>query len=255
MTNDVVDLREFYLSSLGQAVRRLLRARMHQIWPDVRGETILAIGYGTPLLRPWLGEAAALLAMMPGEQGAAYWPREGPNIACLANITELPLPDESVHRVVLMHAMETVADSDALLREVWRVLKGNGRALVVVPNRRGFWAHTDSTPFGTGRPYSASQLKSTLREYGFLVDRSWCALYMPPSQARLSLALAPMVEKCAAWLFPGFGGLLMMEAGKQIYAPLATKSRALRHRLVLPLPFPMPSGPVPTRKEVYNQGQ
>ncbi len=252
MTIDVVDLREFYVNPLGQSVRRLLRGRLRQIWPDVRGENLLAIGYGTPLLRPWQGEAARLLAMMPGEQGVAYWPREGPNVSCLASMTDLPLPDESVDRVILVHALEMAADAEALLREVWRILKGNGRMLVIVPNRRGFWAHSDSTPFGTGRPYSPSQLKGALREGGFLVERFWRALYMPPSQARLPLALADVVEKYAAIVFPGFGGLLLMEAGKQIYAPLLTKSRATPRRLVLPLPFPIPSGPIPTRKEGYT---
>lgn len=241
---DVVDLREFYINPLGRAVRRILRDRLRQIWPDVRGETILALGYGTPFLRPWLGEAEAVFAMMPGEQGVAYWPREGPNISCLADITALPLADESVSRVVVVHGLEVASDVEAHLREVWRVLKGNGRALIIVPNRRGLWAHSDSTPFGTGCPFSASQLRSLLRDQGFLVDRSWQALYMPPGQSRLALALAAKVEKAASWLFPGLGGLLMVEAGKQIYAPLLTKSRVFKRRLVLPLSLP---GAVSTR--------
>ncbi len=241
MSLDIVDLREFYINPLGQAVRRVLRARLRRIWPNVKGETLLSLGYGTPLLRPWRGEAGALLAMMPGAQGVAYWPREGPNASCLVNITDLPLEDESVDRVILMHALETVPDADALLREVWRVLKSNGRALIIVPNRRGLWAHFDRTPFGTGQPYSSFQLKDTLRDHGFVVDRTWRALYMPPVQARPVLAMADKIEKYGSWLFPGFGGLLIVEAGKQVYAPLLTKSRSFHPRLVLPLPFPMPS--------------
>jgi SAM-dependent methyltransferase len=246
MSLDVVELREFYINPLGRMVRRLLRARLRRIWPSVQGETVLALGYGTPLLRPWLGEADALLAMMPGLQGAAFWPREGPNMSCLADMTALPLDDESVNRVVVMHALEAASDTDALLKEVWRVLKGNGRALFIVPNRRGLWAHSDQTPFGTGQPYSTYQLRAALRDQGFLVARTWRALVLPPWQSRLALALAEGLEKYASWLFPGFGGLLLMEAEKQVYTPVMTKARAFKHRLVLPLPFPMPSGPLPT---------
>lgn len=246
MNLDIVDLREFYLNALGQVARRVLRRRVRQIWPSVKDETVLTLGYGMPLLRPWLGEAKALLAMMPGEQGVVYWPREGPNSACMADVNNLPLPDESVDRVVLVHIMETAVDADALLREVWRVLKGNGRALVIVPNRRGLWAHSDRTPFGVGRPYSAFQLKDTLRDHGFLADRSWCALFLPPSSWRLTLRLAEAIERVAAWLFPGFGGVVIVEAGKQVYAPILTKSRFMSRRVVLPLPFPVPSGPVTT---------
>ena len=39
-----------------------------------------------------------------------------------------------------------------LLRECWRVLRDDGRLLVVVPNRLGSWALFDHTPFGQGRP-------------------------------------------------------------------------------------------------------
>src|ERR1700744_611546 len=106
MYSYIVDLREFYLSPLGQAVRRLLRARLRRIWPNVKGERVLALGYGTPLLRPLLGEADALVAMMPATQGVAYWPREGPNVSSLVDIDNLPLSDGTIDRVILMHALE-----------------------------------------------------------------------------------------------------------------------------------------------------
>ena len=252
MSLDVVDLREFYINQLGRMVRRLLRARIKRLWPEVRGETLMAVGYATPLLRPWLDEAGSLLVMMPVEQGAAYWPREGPNVTCLTTVEDLPLPDESVDRVILMHALETAAEPETLLREIWRVLKGNGRALVIVPNRRGLWAHNYSTPFGTGQPYSASQLKRLLRDQGFLVERIQHALFTPPFHTRLALAVADVAERVGGWLFPGLGGLLLMEASKQIYAPILTKSRVARHRLVLPLPFPVPSNPIPAGREVVR---
>lgn len=244
MHTDVVDLREFYLSALGQTVQRLLRTRLRRIWPNVRGEKVVALGYGPPLIRPFLEEAGALAAMMPAQQGVAYWPREGPNISCLADTDNLPLADGSIDRGILIHMLEGTADVHALLREVWRVLKSGGRILMVVPNRRGFWAHSDRTPFGTGQPYSAFQIKDTLRDHGFLVDRTFRALYMPPSQSRLILSLADAFERYGEKLFPGFGGLLMLEAGKQIHAPILTKSKLLKHRLVLPLPLPTPN-PVP----------
>jgi SAM-dependent methyltransferase len=238
MYSDIVDLREFYLNPLGQAVRRLLRARLRRIWPNVKGERILALGYGTPLLRPWLGDAETLLPMMPAAQGVAYWPREGPNISTLVDIGDLPLRDQSIDRVILIHALEAVPEAAGMLRETWRVLKSGGRILMIVPNRRGIWAHSDRTPFGTGQPYSAFQIKDALRDHGFLVDRTWRALFMPPSQSRMWLSMADMLEKTGEKLFPGFGGLLIMEAGKQIYAPLAAKAKLTRHRLVLPLPIP-----------------
>jgi SAM-dependent methyltransferase len=137
MHTDIIDLREFYLSPLGDVVRRVLRAQLASIWPSVRGERILAFGYGTPLLRPLLGEAEGLIAMMPAAQGVAYWPREGPNMSCLVDSHDLPLPDSSVDRIILFHALEVENEPSGLLRELWRVLKSNGRMLVITPNRHG----------------------------------------------------------------------------------------------------------------------
>ncbi len=240
MHSDIVDLREFYLNPLGRTVRRLLRAHVARIWPSVGRENILVYGYGTPLLRPFLGKTARLLAMMPAGQGATYWPREGPNITCLVDGISLPLPDQSVDRVIVMHGLEAVPDADIFLREIWRVMKSGARLLVIVPNRRGLWAHSDRTPFGDGQPYSSSQLKRVLRDQGFLVDRAWTALFLPPSTSRLVRSIAGFLEKYGDRLFPALGGVHVMEASKQLYAPLLTKSQRLNRRLVLPLPLPMP---------------
>lgn len=249
MYTDVIDLREFYLNPLGMTVRRLLRARLARIWPHLRGERVLALGYGTPLLRPFLDNTTSFLAMMPAAQGVAYWPREGPNISALVDANNLPLPDNSVDRIILLHGLEGTPEPSHLLREAWRVMKSGARLLIVVPNRRGFWAHSDRTPFGNGQPYSTQQLKNALRDQGFLVDRTWQALYMPPSTSRLILSLADFLEKYGEKLFPGFGGVHLMEAGKQLYAPLLTK-QTIHRRLVLPLPLPVPRGPLPAGRAV-----
>ena len=44
MWTDVLDLNEFYSSTLGQMTVRLLRARLREVWPNVRGETVLGLG-------------------------------------------------------------------------------------------------------------------------------------------------------------------------------------------------------------------
>ncbi|HAX91979.1 MAG TPA: methyltransferase type 11 [Rhodospirillaceae bacterium] len=247
MTMDVVDLREFYNSSLGQLVRLLLRTRLARFWPDVKDETIAALGYATPLLRPWLGKTKTMIALMPDTLGVAYWPREGQNIAGLVSMEQLPLPDESVSRVILMHALETVADPAAVLQEVWRILKPNGQVMVIVPNRRGLWAHSDHTPFGTGQPYSSSQLRTLLREQGFCIEKLGHALFMPPWDVRLSMVAAPWIEKIISVLMLGCGGVLMMQAGKQVFSPAMVKNRSMGRRLVLPMPFP--SSPLPTGRK------
>ncbi|MDX9689501.1 MAG: class I SAM-dependent methyltransferase [Alphaproteobacteria bacterium] len=246
---DVVDLREFYISPLGRMVRRLLREKLATLWPTVRGDVVVALGYATPLLRPWLDKAERLIALMPDGQGVAYWPREGPNMACLADMAHMPLPDESVDRVLLLHALENAPNPEAMLQEVWRILKPSGQMVVIIPNRLGGWADQEETPFGTGRPYSSVQAKSLFKEQGFLVERLTKALVMAPRLSHLCLSFAPglwrRVEALGGRLpFGGFGGVLIVQASKQVLSPALINPRPWNRRLVLPLP--LPTTPIPT---------
>ena len=104
------------------------------------------------------------------------------------------------------------------MREIWRVLSGNGRLLVIAPNRRGIWARLEHTPFGHGRPYTSSQLSDLLRETLFEPVSKTSALYIPPAKSRMIMSSAPAWEKLGKRWFPAVGGIVSVEAEKEIYA-------------------------------------
>ena len=230
MWTDIVDLRDFYAASRGQVAGRLIRRRVRELWPDLSGFGVLGIGYATPYLQPFRDEAARIAAVMPAAQGALRWPREGAGLVALGDEAELPLPDLSFERVLLVHALECSEQSRALLREIWRVMTDDGRLLVIVPNRRGLWARQSHTPFGQGRPFSPAQLSRLLRENMFVPLRPAAALYVPPSRSRMLLSAAPAWEKIGRRWFPGFGGVIMGEAGKQIYGAATVNARRRARR-------------------------
>ncbi len=238
MASDVVDLRDFYRSVLGQVARRMIRRAIQRVWPDLRGMRLLGIGYATPFLSALSGETERTIAVMPATLGVLRWPPEGRNLVTLADEGELPFADYSIDRVVLVHAIETSDEVRAMLKEIWRVLAGGGRVLVVAPNRRGIWARLDRTPFGSGRPYTMSQLSQLLRDEQFTPIGSDAALFVPPATSRMMLRSAAAWERIGKRWFPTFAGVLMVEATKQIYAKPAA-ARAPRRRLVY---MPQPHG-------------
>ena len=125
-----------------------------------------------------------------------------------------------------MHGLETSENPSAVLEEAARVLGPGGRALFIVPNRSGLWARRDVTPFGFGRPYSVAQLEAQLKRYGFTPERSCSVLFAPPSGTRFWLRSANFWEgvgRKMPWLA---GGVLMVEASKQVYAPTQGGLRA-----------------------------
>jgi SAM-dependent methyltransferase len=141
----------------------------------------------------------------------------------LVEDTELPLTDCAVDRVLLVHGLEMADDAVALLRESWRVLSPNGRLLAVIPNRRGLWARTDTTPFGYGRPYSRAQITNILRETWFTPNGWGEALYVPPIARGWFLRTAVAWERAGATISAPFAGVHIVEATKQVYRAIPAR--------------------------------
>jgi len=224
---DAVDLQEFYASPTGLTARRMISRHVRDIWPDVKGMNVLGIGFPTPYLNAFRSEASCVMAAMPASQGVIHWPIDGTNHTCLSLESELPFPDLSIDRVLMVHAVECAETIRPMMREIWRVLSGSGRLLVIAPNRRGIWARLERTPFGYGRPYTPSQLSRLLRDTLFMPLQSGSALYVPPSKSRMIISSAPAMEKIGKRWLPALGGVISVEAGKQIYSatPLGEGAR------------------------------
>ena len=218
MWTDAIDSRDFYASALGAVARRMIHRRIRALWPDVNGMEVLGLGFATPYLGSFSGEASHTLAAMPAAQGVLHWPADGDGLTTLVNETDLPFPDVSMDRVLLVHALESTENVRPMMREVWRVLASGGRMIIVVPNRRGLWARFESTPFGRGLPYSSRQLSMLLRENMFTPYQTEKALFIPPTQSRMVLSSAPAIEEIGHRWFPAFAGVTIIEATKQIYA-------------------------------------
>ena len=134
---DAIDLKDFYACPLGVVVRRLLGARIRARFGELKDMSMFGLGFAAPYLALFKAEARPCGALMPVELGAIAWPEQGLASSVLVDETELPLDDEAADRLLLVHMLEWSEKSRALLREMWRVLKPNGRLLIVVPNRRG----------------------------------------------------------------------------------------------------------------------
>ena len=152
MFSDVVDLRDYYETALGQVSAQMLRQGIRRVWPDLKGKSLLGLGYATPYLEQFCDEAERVIALTPASMGVIHWPPEGRGLVGLADEGDLPLPSYSIDRVVLVHALETSRNFEALLQETWRILTGDGRLLVVVPNRAGVWAPGRPHAFRLGAP-------------------------------------------------------------------------------------------------------
>lgn len=243
MTFSVYDLLEFHNTNLGRVVVPVISRHVRNFWPDLHNLRVVGIGFTGPYLAPFCAEADRLVALMTSTLGAYPWPEGDKNRVALVDESELPLETNSVDRLILIHGLEHTHHPGVLFEEIWRVLKSNGRLIIIVPNRLGLWARVDRTPFGQGRPYSVAQIARLLRDHRFLHERTRQGLFMLPVGARLALKIAPFLEKYGRFVFPALSGVHMVEASKQLYAATAVpvaEVRRVRGRLT-PVLLPNPA--------------
>jgi SAM-dependent methyltransferase len=244
MSIDITDLRSFYASPLGGVTRRFVGQAVGRFWGPLTGLRVLGLGYACPYLGKARSESERALAFMPASQGVVNWPSTGVSASALVDPLMMPLPDASIDRVLVVHALETVESPSELLHEIWRILTPGGRIIVVAPNRRGLWARMDTTPFGYGQPYSRSQLKSLMRQTWFSPEAWAETLYVPPLRNRFMLRTAQAWEQVGlTFSLPG-AGVHIVEATKQLYMPGAVQALRRSRRRLAPVFAPAPASRV-----------
>ena len=227
MRPDIVNLRQFYSSPLGRKVKTCLRRMMQSRWSIQTGEHVLGIGYTTPVLRALEragAKPACVVALMPASQGAMYWPVHAENRSILGDEMRPPFMPQALSHIIVMHLFEYAPQPDALLRVLWQLLAPGGQLLLVVPNRRGLWARLGATPFATGTPYTIAAIKTLLRDAEFTLRDTGSTLFAPPSAHPFWLRSWGVLEWLGRLTCPHRGGVLVIEAEKQIYAAVGTRA-------------------------------
>jgi SAM-dependent methyltransferase len=224
MEPEVRALAAFYDTPMGLVARRAILRRVRAFWPDVKGCRLLGYGFAPPYLRAF-PEAERAVAALPSDLGIIAWPAERSAIT-VCEEDALPFPDVFFDRILIVHGLEGAESLRGLLRQVWRVLAPEGRVVIIAPNRASLWAQVERSPFGHGRPFSRGELHRILRDAMLEPGRWERALYAPPVKSRALVRNGIGWEKVGSRLFPGIGGVHVVEATKSLYAgtPVLAKS-------------------------------
>lgn len=225
MYQDIHSLLAFYQSPLGKQVQQSLALALATYRPTHRDERVVGLGYCTPYLELFRSHSKNCFAFMPARQGASVWPNRQNVATTLIFEEDLPLPDRCIDKIILVHALEQTENASETLREIWRVLAPNGKLIIVVANRRGFWCRSDATPFGSGEPYSRGQLTQIVKNAGFTCQALQEILHFLPTKNLNIRRFSAFFEKLQKQFFPYFGGVLIMEAQKNFYQGIPVLKR------------------------------
>ncbi|WP_444718856.1 class I SAM-dependent methyltransferase [Paucibacter hankyongi] len=200
----VVDLFGFHALQLGLPELPGLQAnRMPHRW--------LALDKTTPAAEPHLSPALA-----------------GPGLALYCEFGALPFESNSLDLVLLPHALELAADPHLLLREVERVLRPEGRLVILGLNPASSWGLRQNlgrnlpgrqSPFlpRDGEFIGYWRLRDWLRLLSFEVEAAHFGCYRPPMRSDAWLARWSWIEPIGARWWPVLGAVYFIKAIKRVH--------------------------------------
>jgi SAM-dependent methyltransferase len=213
---DVVDFTDFYTTQTGRMAARMLNRQLSTLTTAKSSQTVMGLGYALPYL-PQQPDVLSLSFML-ARQGVIHWPDGESNRSALVDELDLPLLESTVDLALVVHGLEHAETPLETLQEVWRVMAPQGRLILVVPNRRGLWAASESTPFGFGQPFSSGQIAGLLKDSKFTFTQWRSALYLPPFRNETLLQAALSFDVLGERVLQRFAGVTVVEAMKQVYA-------------------------------------
>ncbi len=224
---------------LGAAVLARESALLHDALGDVFGFELLQVG-------SW-GPAGRLVAGARTQHRCWIAPdAHGPG-AIRAELHHLPIASASVEAVLLPHTLEYAPNPHELLREVERVMVGEGHVLVCGFNPRGPWGvrHLVSRhrfPPPAVRLMSETRVRDWLRLLGFEVVHAQRYFFAPPWSQALPGRSRGWLERRGPVLAPPLAGAYLLKARKRL--PTLTPIRPVRSRR----PVVVVAAPEPTSR-------
>ncbi len=164
--------------------------------------------------------------------------------AAVAQFDELPLEDNSIDVVLLHHVLEFSAEPHALLREIARVVRPEGRILVMVFNPwsmlhlRQIMAHRFNVNAWRCQNIGGHRVADWLRVLNFYINQTDYSWYGP----RLLGGRLAKIGRPLHFMLRPFGGAALVTATKRnaTLIPIRKRWRELSPGLVVPVVKPSP---------------
>jgi len=200
-----------------------LGAALLEVEQRVLGDALADV-FGFELLQ--IGDWGADVDLCSGAR-TQHRCRVGPHVsgarAVRADFAALPIATGSVEAVLLPHTLEYAPQPHELLREVERVLTGDGHVIACGFNPVGPWGLRHLASRGrfppTGeRLLSERRLRDWLRLLGFEVTDSRRYLFAPPWNRRFAARSGRWLDQRGPQLAPPLAAAYLVKARKRVRA-------------------------------------
>ncbi len=163
-------------------------------------------------------------------------PMSSPTAQLVCDFDELPFESNSLDLLVLPHTLETASDPHHRLREAHRVLRPEGRLMVLGFNPTSLWGLRQRLGGGflpqAGEFIGYWRLRDWLKLLGFELAEARFGCWRPPLQREAWLARWAAMDRLGATWWPVFGAAYFLHAIKRVHGMrlvgLARSSNGLR---------------------------
>lgn len=215
-------LQDWYSSSVGRFLLLDIKSCLDSLLPKLFGYYALQIGYpdhGLDMLSASRVKYRFYLDATPGP------------IDLLADANALPIKEDSLDLVLLLHTLEFTQDPHKILREIDRTLIPEGHLVIVGFNPLswyGCWkifsTQRNRVPW-CGRFYTAARLRDWVSVLGFDVKKSHYLGFRPPIQYSGLQRYLTFTDRVGPRIFPYLGGVHVMLAQKKVATLTPIRSR------------------------------
>ena len=143
----------------------------------------------------------------------------------VADFDALPFEVNSLDLLLLPHTLESAPDPHHRLREAHRVLRPEGRLVVLGLNPASLWGLRQRLPEGWGGGFLPQQgeflgywrLRDWLKLLGLEVEQARFGCWRPPLQREAWLARWGVMDRLGATWWPVFGAVYFLQAIKRVH--------------------------------------
>lgn len=217
-TAAIVELTRWFQTPAGAYLREWELDRLDAMLEDVFGYH--AVQAGPPLYDALRANRIAFKARVGQVLPEPAERPPGQALVC-ASLAYLPFASQSIDLLVLPHALEYAHDPHRVLREAERVLRPEGRLVIIGFNPWSLWGarhrmRSAGWMPASGRFLSISRLKDWLQLLSFELDRGQFGCYAPPLTSRSWLQRYGFLEKAGDRWWAVGGAVYIVSAIKRV---------------------------------------
>lgn len=209
-------LKRWFTGNTGQSLLLLEKEHINRILPNLFGYHIIQLGM---LDKNGLCDASRISHKIMFDI-APQDEVQPERLICESS--HLPFQSNSVDVVLLPHVLEFEADPHSTLREIERILIGEGHVIILGFNPLSLWglwrvllAWREEPPW-CGHFFRSARLCDWLGLLGFDMVSNHTLYFRPPFRSRRMTNRLSFMEKLGKYLCPWFGGVFIIVAKKRL---------------------------------------